>query len=60
MKDSHVESQQRLQHIIQAIADIEKFVGGETMETFCEGDMLDDEVFDYWRSNNACRKRKVR
>ena len=35
MKDSHVESQQRLQHIVQAITDIEKFASGETMETFC-------------------------
>lgn len=40
MKDSHIESQQRLQHIEQAIADIEKFVNGETVETFCKNDML--------------------
>jgi len=44
MKDSHVESRQRLQHIEQAIADIEKFVAGETVETFCEKDMLQDAV----------------
>ena len=44
MKDSHVESQQRLQHINQAIADIEKFVTSETLETFCEKDMLHDAV----------------
>lgn len=44
MKDSHVDSQQWLQHIVQAIADIEKFVTGETMETFCEKDMLHDAV----------------
>ena len=44
MKDSHMESQQRLQHIEQAIADIEKFVKGETMETFCKKDMLHDAV----------------
>jgi uncharacterized protein with HEPN domain len=44
MKDSHVESQQRLQHIEQAIADIQKFVTGETLETFCEKDMLHDAV----------------
>jgi uncharacterized protein with HEPN domain len=44
MKDSHVESQQRLRHIVQAIADIEKFVTGETLETFCENDMLHDAV----------------
>lgn len=44
MKDSHVESQQRLQHIEQAIADIEKFTKGETLKTFCEKDMLHDAV----------------
>jgi uncharacterized protein with HEPN domain len=44
MKDSHVESQQRLQHIEQAIADIEKFTKGESLETFCEKDMLHDAV----------------
>lgn len=44
MKDSHTESQQRLLHIEQAIADIEKFVTGETVETFCEKDMLHDAV----------------
>lgn len=44
MKDSHVESQQRLQHIEQAIADIEKFVKGVSLKTFCEKDMLHDAV----------------
>lgn len=44
MKDSHVESQQRLQHIEQAIADIEKFVKGVSLKTFCENDMLHDAV----------------
>lgn len=44
MKDSHIESRQRLQHIAQAIADIEKFVKGENLATFCEGDMLHDAV----------------
>jgi len=44
MKDSHVESQQRLQHIEQAIADIEKFTKDESLETFCEKDMLHDAV----------------
>ncbi|MCK9404351.1 MAG: DUF86 domain-containing protein [Chitinophagaceae bacterium] len=44
MKDSHIESQQRLQHIAQAIADIEKFVKGENLTTFCERDMLHDAV----------------
>jgi uncharacterized protein with HEPN domain len=44
MKDSHVESQQRLQHIEKAVADIEKFTKGESLETFCEKDMLHDAV----------------
>jgi uncharacterized protein with HEPN domain len=44
MKDSHMESWQRLQHIEQAIADIEKFTTGETLESFCEKDMLHDAV----------------
>lgn len=44
MKDSHVESQQRLLHIEQAIADIEKFTTNETLESFCEKDMLHDAV----------------
>lgn len=44
MKDSHVESRQRLLHIEQAIADIEKFTRGETLKTFCEKDMLHDAV----------------
>ncbi len=44
MKNSHVESQQRLQHIAQAIADIEKFTKGQSLKTFCENDMLHDAV----------------
>ena len=44
MKNSHIESQQRLQHIQQAVADIEKFTRKETLETFCENDMLHDAV----------------
>ena len=44
MKDKHVESQQRLQHIEQAITDIEKFVTGETLDSFCKKDMLHNAV----------------
>lgn len=44
MKDSHIDSQQRLQHIDQAIMAIEKFVGGESMETFCANEMLHNAV----------------
>jgi len=44
MKDSHVESQQGLLHIEQAISDIEKFIKDENRKTFCEKDMLHDAV----------------
>lgn len=44
MKNSHIESQQRLMHIEQAIADIEKFTVGENLTTFCENDMLHNAV----------------
>ena len=44
MKDSHMESLQRLQHIVQAVTTIEKFTKGETEKTFCENDMLQDAV----------------
>lgn len=44
MKDSHLESHQRLQHIEQAIADIEKYIKGENLESFCEKDILHDAV----------------
>lgn len=44
MKDSNMESLIRLQHILQAIATIEKFTKGETEKTFCENDMLQDAV----------------
>lgn len=44
MKDNRVESHQRLLNTVQAIADIEKFVSGETLESFCEKDMLHDAV----------------
>ena len=44
MKDNHMESQQRLQHMAQAIADIEKFVKEENQQTFCDNNMLHDAV----------------
>ncbi len=44
MRDSHIESHQRLLHIQQAIADIERFTMHENQETFCENDMLHDAV----------------
>ncbi len=44
MRDPHEESQNRLQHIKQAITDIEKFVKKESSKSFCENDMLHDAV----------------
>ncbi len=44
MKDKHLDSLQRLRHIEQAIADIERFVSGETVQSFCKNDMLHDAV----------------
>jgi uncharacterized protein with HEPN domain len=44
MKDSHLESLHRLRQIEQAITDIEKFVTGENLETFCRKDMLQNAV----------------
>lgn len=44
MKDSHIESLKRLQHVELAITDVEKFVKDESLQTFCEKDMLHDAV----------------
>jgi uncharacterized protein with HEPN domain len=44
MKDSHLESLMRLQHIAEAIAKIQKFVGGNTMGSFCGSDLIHDAV----------------
>ena len=44
MKDSHIESQKRLEHIETSIADIEKFVEGVDVKLFCENDMLNNAV----------------
>ncbi len=44
MKDSHIESKKRLEHITKAIADIEKFVKGIDDKTFCENEMLHNAV----------------
>ena len=44
MKDSHVESQKRLEHIEKSIADIEKFVEAVDVKKFCENDMLNNAV----------------
>lgn len=44
MKDPHKESQERLQHIEKAIAEIEKYVNGESDNSFCNKNILHDAV----------------
>ncbi len=44
MKDSHIESQKRLQHIEQAITDIQKFVADQTLKSFCDNGLVHDAV----------------
>jgi uncharacterized protein with HEPN domain len=44
MKDRHVESQRRLEHIDKSIAEIEKYVEGVDVHVFCENDMLNNAV----------------
>lgn len=44
MKDSHVESKIRLEHILKAIEDIETFVQNKSLETFCQDSILNNAV----------------
>ncbi|MES2795645.1 MAG: HepT-like ribonuclease domain-containing protein [Bacteroidota bacterium] len=44
MKDRHVESYKRLQHIEQAINDIERYVENENLDSFNENDILHNAV----------------
>ena len=44
MKNSHLESKKRLDYILKAIEDIETFVQNESMETFCQNDILNNAV----------------
>lgn len=44
MRNSHVESLERLRHIKSAIESIEKYVGLESCSSFCENDILHDAV----------------
>ncbi|MCC5916463.1 MAG: DUF86 domain-containing protein [Cryomorphaceae bacterium] len=44
MKDRHIESQKRLEHIDKSIAEIEKYVEGVDVHDFCENDMLNNAV----------------
>jgi len=44
MKNSPQNSQTRLEHILKAIAAIEKYVEGINESTFCENDLVQDAV----------------
>lgn len=44
MKDSRIESKKRLEHILKAIEDIEKFTVDESLESFCQNDILNNAV----------------
>jgi uncharacterized protein with HEPN domain len=44
MKNSHLESLERLEHIEQAIIDIEKYILNENIHSFCKNDMLHNAV----------------
>ena len=44
MKDPHWESLVRLLHIQEAVIKIEKYVQHETIDSFCEKDLLHDAV----------------
>ncbi|MEK7718436.1 MAG: HepT-like ribonuclease domain-containing protein [Bacteroidota bacterium] len=44
MRDQHLDSHQRLQHISKAIEDIFKYVSNETLNTFCEKEIIHDAV----------------
>jgi len=44
MRDIHLDSLNRLQHISKAIELINKYVSNETLETFCADDMIHNAV----------------
>ncbi len=44
MKNKHLESQKRLEHIDKSIEEIEKYVDGIDMQAFCENDLLNNAV----------------
>lgn len=43
-KDSHLESFKRLQHILEAIAEIQKYVLKETATSFCQSGLIHSAV----------------
>jgi uncharacterized protein with HEPN domain len=44
MRDFHLDSHQRFKHIAKAIEDIFKYVTGESIQTFCEKEIIHDAV----------------
>lgn len=44
MKDKHLESKKRLEHILKAIENIENFVKNESSESFCQNSILNNAV----------------
>lgn len=44
MKDKHLESFKRLQHISAAIISIQKYVNNENVDSFCSNDLIHDAV----------------
>lgn len=43
-KDDHVESFKRLQHILEAIAEIKKYILDESLISFCQSGLIHDAV----------------
>lgn len=43
-KDNHVESFKRLQHILEAIAEIQKYILNESLDSFCQTGLIHDAV----------------
>jgi uncharacterized protein with HEPN domain len=44
MRDIHLDSRNRLQHISEAIELINKYVSNETLDTFCANDLIHNAV----------------
>lgn len=43
-KDNHVESFKRLQYILEAIAEIQKYIQNESLDSFCQTGLIHDAV----------------
>ena len=44
MRDQHLDSFKRLQHILNAVDEINHYVSNETIETFCVNNLVHDAV----------------